>query len=170
VTVGDFNGDGILDIAAANRLSNDVTVLLGNGGGSFGLQQRYTVGREPVSVIAGDFNGDGRLDLAVANRSSDDISILLNQLPPLPQQSSSTLPQSNPQLVDEPAADLRALATAIDAAARSSRPGGRGVIAALPPVVDLLLDDVDPNARPAWMDWISGEGDRTAQLIRGSLV
>ncbi len=57
-------------------------------------------------------------------------------------------------------ADLRALAAVIDAATRSARPGGRGVMAALSPVVDLLLDNVYPNARPAWMDWIGG-GERS---------
>ena len=57
---GDFNGDGRTDLAAANSASNDVSVLLGNGDGTFQPQVRYAAGTSPVSLVAGDFNGDGR--------------------------------------------------------------------------------------------------------------
>ena len=68
VAVGDFNGDGKLDLAVANEGSNNVSVLLGKGDGTFQTAVNYAVGSTPASVAGGDFNGDGKLDLAVANR------------------------------------------------------------------------------------------------------
>src|SRR5205807_2278591 len=47
--------------------SNSVSILLGNGDGTFGAPVNFTVGTNPRSVAVGDFNGDGKLDLAVAN-------------------------------------------------------------------------------------------------------
>ena len=67
VAVGDFNGDGILDLAVANRYQNTVSVLLGQGDGTFLPAQSYAAGIYPRSVAVGDFNGDGKPDLAVAN-------------------------------------------------------------------------------------------------------
>ena len=64
---GDFNGDGRTDLAVANSDANDVSVLLGNGDGTFQNQKTYPVGIEPDAIVAGDFTGDGRTDLAVAN-------------------------------------------------------------------------------------------------------
>jgi hypothetical protein len=78
VAVGDFNGDGTLDLAVANYYSNTVSVLLGNGDGSFQAAVNYAAGSLQSSVAVGDFNGDGALDLAVANYRSNDVSILLN--------------------------------------------------------------------------------------------
>ncbi|MCA2642153.1 FG-GAP-like repeat-containing protein, partial [Microcystis sp. M087S2] len=77
VTVGDFNGDGKSDLAVANYNSNNVSVLLGTGTGSFGAATNFTVGTGPISVTVGDFNGDGKSDLAVANRYSNNVSVLL---------------------------------------------------------------------------------------------
>src|SRR2546425_8463414 len=66
VAVGDFNGDGRPDLAVANDFSNDVSVLLGNGDGTFQPAQSFAAGLYPNSVAVGDFNGDGKPDLAVA--------------------------------------------------------------------------------------------------------
>ena len=74
---GDFNGDGHTDLAVANWGSGDVSVLLGNGDGTFRDQVRYAAGTMPIALVAGDFNGDGRIDLAVANSYSNDVSVLL---------------------------------------------------------------------------------------------
>jgi hypothetical protein len=65
--VGDFDGDTDLDLAVADYSSNDVSILLGNGDGSFGAAVNYAAGYSPVSVAVGDFDGDTELDLAVAN-------------------------------------------------------------------------------------------------------
>jgi FG-GAP-like repeat/Abnormal spindle-like microcephaly-assoc'd, ASPM-SPD-2-Hydin/FG-GAP repeat len=71
IAVGDFNGDGKLDLAVANIVSNsglgDVSVLLGNGNGTFQPPVNYHAGSNPSAAVAGDFNGDRKLDLGVAN-------------------------------------------------------------------------------------------------------
>ena len=74
--LGDFNGDGRLDLAAAVTYSNNVSVLLGNGDGTFQTPANYPVVSYPYSLAVGDFNGDGKLDLAVANQGSNNVSLL----------------------------------------------------------------------------------------------
>jgi hypothetical protein len=66
VAVGDFNGDGKLDLAVADYGSSSVSVLLGNGDGSFQAQRTFAAGNYPHSLAVGDFNGDGHLDLATS--------------------------------------------------------------------------------------------------------
>jgi hypothetical protein len=78
VATGDLNGDGDPDLAVANGFSNNVSVLLGNGDGSFQSAANYNAGVEPSSVAIGDLNGDGDPDLAVANEWSDNVSVLIN--------------------------------------------------------------------------------------------
>ena len=65
----DFNGDGILDLAVANAGSvpvGSVSILIGNGDGTFQDHVDYATGGGPGWVATGDFNSDGKLDLAVA--------------------------------------------------------------------------------------------------------
>jgi hypothetical protein len=75
--VGDFNGDGKLDLAVANEGSDNVSILLGNGDGTFQAAVDYGAGTDPDSVAVGDFRGNGKLDLVVANYYSNNVSILL---------------------------------------------------------------------------------------------
>jgi len=77
IAVGDFNGDGKLDLAVTNEGDNTVSILLGNGKGTFQPQTTVSTGLGPDAIVAGDFNGDGKLDLAVANFTGNTISILL---------------------------------------------------------------------------------------------
>ncbi|MES2763377.1 MAG: FG-GAP-like repeat-containing protein [Bacteroidota bacterium] len=73
----DFNGDGNADLVTANYYSNDVSVLLGNGTGTFSNAVNYSVGVYPTAITSADVNGDGLSDLAVVNYFSNDVSILL---------------------------------------------------------------------------------------------
>src|SRR5271157_1132232 len=74
---GDFNGDGKLDMAVANDGSNNVSVFLGNGDGTFRPAVNYPAGSGATAVAVGDFNGDGKLDLVVANVGAGTFSLLL---------------------------------------------------------------------------------------------
>src|SRR5207249_2462038 len=76
---GDFNGDGKQDLAVGNQTSNNVSILLGDGAGSFSAATNFSTGAgtQPASVAVGDFNGDGKQDLAVANFFPNTVSILL---------------------------------------------------------------------------------------------
>jgi len=76
ITTGDLNGDGRLDLAVTNRDSNNISILLGNGDGTFGAATNYNIS-SPYSVVVSDFNNDGSQDLAVGSGGSSNISILL---------------------------------------------------------------------------------------------
>ena len=76
VAAGDFNGDGKPDLAVPTG-SNSVSVLLGNGDGTFGTHVEYAVPGHPIVVVTGDFNGDGKTDLATVDEFQSQISVLL---------------------------------------------------------------------------------------------
>jgi hypothetical protein len=65
VALGDFNGDGKLDVATTSPFSQTLSVLLGNGDGTFQAPQSYNTLTQCSGVVAGDFNQDNKLDLAV---------------------------------------------------------------------------------------------------------
>jgi hypothetical protein len=67
LSVGDWNGDGAVDLAVVNQSSNTVTILAGRGDGTFELQANYETGGGPTSLVTGDFNLDGELDMAVTS-------------------------------------------------------------------------------------------------------
>jgi len=69
IGVGDFNGDGKLDLATAGQFGTQkyVNILLGNGDGKFHRGASYPGEGSPASIAIADFNGDGELDMAIAN-------------------------------------------------------------------------------------------------------
>jgi hypothetical protein len=78
IVAGDFNGDGIQDLAVANFYSNSVTILLGNGDGTFtSAPISPPVRNAPHGMVAADFNGDGKLDLALMDFNRDTVTVLL---------------------------------------------------------------------------------------------
>jgi hypothetical protein len=78
VAIGDLNGDGKPDLAVANYGSNGVSVLMGNGNGTFAeAPSPLAVGANPVSITIGDVDGDGKPDLVTANNSSGNVSVLI---------------------------------------------------------------------------------------------
>ena len=79
ICAGDLDGDNDLDLAVANTYSATVSVLLGNGDGTYtGAVDYAGHGGYPKSLCAGDLDGDGDLDLALASRVLDDVSVLMN--------------------------------------------------------------------------------------------
>src|SRR2546430_4552288 len=70
----DFNGDAKPDLVIANTSSNNVSVMLGTGTGSFGAAVNFAVGTSPFAITSGNFNADANLDLAVCNAGSNNVS------------------------------------------------------------------------------------------------
>jgi len=89
VAVGDFNLDGKSDLVTANAVSTVVSVLLGNGDGTFRSSVDVTAGNNPNDAAVGDFNGDSKPDVAVANSTGNNISILINTCAAAPCSSPS---------------------------------------------------------------------------------
>ena len=77
MALGDFNNDSKTDIAVTNQVSNDVSILLGNGNGTFNAIAPVSVSSGPYAIAAGKFNADNNFDLAVANSGSNNVTILL---------------------------------------------------------------------------------------------
>jgi hypothetical protein len=76
----DYNGDGKMDIAVADRADNNVVILLGNGDGTFTVSSTTaTTGSSPVWVATGDLNGDGFQDMVTANSAANTLSVLLGK-------------------------------------------------------------------------------------------
>jgi hypothetical protein len=92
LAVGDFNGDGKLDLGVVNNKDGigpprglvprfpqgTLSILMGNGDGSFQAPTVLPVGLDPRAIVTGDFNGDGHPDIAVANFGSGSVSVFMN--------------------------------------------------------------------------------------------
>ena len=78
LAIGDLNGDGKMDLAVADDqfANNEVSVLLGNGDGTFGNLTTWVADEQPTAVVIGQFVGDAHADLAVVNQASNDVSFL----------------------------------------------------------------------------------------------
>ena len=77
-TVGDLNNDGKLDVAVVHQsYASTVSVLLGNGDGTFQPAVDFSTGNSPNCVRVGDLNNDGNLDLVTTSGSSATVWVLL---------------------------------------------------------------------------------------------
>jgi len=75
IATADFNGDGFLDLVAANQQDNVLDLLLGNGDSTFQAHLDFPVtGSNPSSLAVADFNKDGKMDVAVANQCTPNIN------------------------------------------------------------------------------------------------
>lgn len=85
VVTADFDGDGVPDLAVTNTdtdtLSDtdSVSVLLGNGDGTFSAKVDYPTGDHPEAMAVGDFDGDGSPDLLLGTASTDPASVLFGK-------------------------------------------------------------------------------------------
>ena len=75
IATGDFNGDGRWDLTTVNGTSDDVSVLLGNGNGTFRSAVSFGVGKIPLALVAEDMDQDGVLDLVLALSGSDQVVV-----------------------------------------------------------------------------------------------
>jgi Flp pilus assembly secretin CpaC len=75
----DLNADGNLDIVVVNRTTNNLSIFLGDGKGTFtqATNSPVTVGKLPVAIATGDLNNDSKPDLAVVNQTDNTITVLL---------------------------------------------------------------------------------------------
>jgi hypothetical protein len=71
VAVGDLNGDGIPDIVTTNSADGTVSIILGNGDGSYGTPKTLATNAGPGAIVIADFNGDGNRDLIVGTTSGN---------------------------------------------------------------------------------------------------
>ena len=76
VAVGDVNGDGWPDTVTANMKGGGVTILLGDGRGSFQSGVRRFAGKEPYGVAVEDVDGDGRAEIFVTNHGGGDVTMI----------------------------------------------------------------------------------------------
>jgi hypothetical protein len=74
---GDLNGDGLPDLAVADS-DGSVTVLLGDGKGSFAGAEDFRIDTLPVAMAAGDLDGDGNPDLATVSGETQRLSLINN--------------------------------------------------------------------------------------------
>jgi hypothetical protein len=76
ITTGDFNGDGVVDLAVTSVTQGTVSVFYGTGGGSFSGPAVFPAVAGAGSLVAADFNGDGHTDLAVGSYTEPFLSVL----------------------------------------------------------------------------------------------
>jgi hypothetical protein len=85
IAAGDFDGDGIPDLAVANLLFSKFVIYRGDGTGNFTVSYKSSTaagGTSPVFIATGDFDGNGTPDLVVTNYETNSVSVFLNQYSP----------------------------------------------------------------------------------------
>ncbi len=103
ICVADFDNDGHLDMAVANRDSNSISILKNSGNGTFTAPVHYSVGTGPRFLVAFDFDEDGNQDLVVANTDTNTVYLMKNNGAGSFSKSASFIIKRNPYyiLVDD---------------------------------------------------------------------
>ena len=78
IAAGDFDGDGVADLAVVNS-NHTVSVFTGLGDGSFRDRVDHAIGIDGHSIVVADINGDGKADIAVGDAGTKTVSILLGR-------------------------------------------------------------------------------------------
>ena len=77
--LGDFNGDGVPDVAIASHATQDIFTVLGAGDGTWTHDERvYQIGSDPMALSCVDADANGSIDVVFGNRNSGQIDILRN--------------------------------------------------------------------------------------------
>jgi hypothetical protein len=96
VVIDDFDSDGNPDLAVSQNVTNSsVTLLLGNGAGSFTSGGSFPTGHDNNGLASGDFNKDGKPDVAVAASSDNKVDVLLANAPTA-SRSGTVVPRATP--------------------------------------------------------------------------
>jgi hypothetical protein len=66
-----------VDIATVDPYQSEISILLGNGDGTFQGHQEYLTGNHPVAIATADLNGDGKLDLVIVDLNDNKVAVLL---------------------------------------------------------------------------------------------
>ena len=158
--MADFNGDGRLDVAVAdsgdsNGNGQGVSILMGNGDGTFQAPIFYPAGTYPSSIVAGDWTGNGVIDLAVANPDSDDVTVLMGNgrggfqaLPPIPlgDQAGDPVAITAGDFTGNGVLDLAVVDQSTDGVSILEG-NGQGGFEALPPISSRRRPAQSPTAR-----------------------
>lgn len=78
IDAGDFNGDGLIDLATANYYDDNITVYFNDGAGGFAGKADYPTGNGAIDVMAFDLDNDFDLDLVAANQAANNVTVLRN--------------------------------------------------------------------------------------------
>ena len=115
-TTGDFNNDGHIDVATANPVDNNITLLHGTGTGTFASPQPMTAGNAPRGVAAADFTNDGKPEIVVTNQFQRP-SILVDEVSTILNVSAGTGPLTVTSTADSGPGSLREALTTANARA-----------------------------------------------------
>jgi hypothetical protein len=99
LAVGDFNGDGIPDLAVSDSANDTLNILIGDGKGAFTLVSSIQFFAPSNSIAVGDFNHDGRLDIVTADYMAGWASVFIGNGDGTFQAPVNYTVQSGPQSV-----------------------------------------------------------------------